>query len=383
MPDPPSSFVGMRSMRHAIAALLAAALLLSLTACEAERTVVDPAATPTARNVALLVTPTPSPSPTPVPSPTPTAVIVPTPTKRSLSVAALLTSAPGAGYAEEVRWGIQQATLELGVEALVLDDAPRGDLAKMAYRLAEAGYDLVVVEGVAPDTVAWVASLHPTTKFVTFGKLPDPSPPNVVGMVFAEDEAGFLAGALAGWLTERDMVAFVGAAPTVEIVRFRKGYERGVEYVNSQAIVLGAYLESFTDADAGRAEAHAQIDEGADVLFAAGGTTARGAMEAAAARGVPVLAAGADPFGAAASPVREIIISTALVRADFAVYEVIRSAALGSFQGGTRRFDIKSGAVGLGPYREWENRIPEAARKHVESVIEGLREGRIKTNVRT
>ena len=323
-------------------------------------------------------TPTPSATPTPLPTPTPTEVALTTPTRRTLSVG-LVGSDDAEWRVLSAREGLQRAAREQDVEVFDLPSQP-GDLARNASRLAESGYDLVIVASAHPEMGLWLAKRFPLTRFAVFGAIPDPAPANLVGLVFAEDQAGFLAGALAGWLTERDMVAFVGAGPTVEIVKYRKGYEHGVQYVNTKAVVLGKYLDSFTAPEKGAAEAAAQLDEGADVLFAAGGATALGALETAAERGVAVIASEVDPYQSRPA-VASRLVAAALVRADVAVQEVIKATKQGAFKPGTLTFDAKNGGIALGPYHGAGTALPDEAKAQLRRIFDGLREGTIKTNV--
>ncbi len=367
-------------MRTLLTALLGAALVFTLAACQPDKVPDPPQPTTTLQSVTggRLSTPVPSPSPSPQPTPTPTEVALPTPARQVLSVG-LVGSAEAEALLPPARAGLQKAAGELGVETFVLDTEP-GDLARNAARLAEAGYGLVIVASANPPLGDWLAKRYPQTRFAVFGKAAEPTPANLMGLAFAEDQAGFLAGALAGWLTERAMVAFVGARPSEQVVKFRKGYEHGVRYADGQVVVLGKYLESFTAPAEGAAEANAQLDEGADVLFAAGGSTARGALEAAAARGVGVIAAGVDPYGSLPK-VAPALVTAVVVRADLAVQQVVKAAKEGTFKAGTLAFDVRNGGIELGPFHDWEGKVPEAVKKRLREVFEGLQKGSIKTDV--
>lgn len=378
-------------MRAFVAALLGAALIVALAACQPDQ--IPPAPTATA-NVATPVSvaggrlvSTPGPTPTPAPTPSPTITPVPTATPTEVPVIApgkrpsigLVTSVDRDPRWRAARDAAERVGREAGVAVADVAGQP-GDTARNAMRLADAGYDVVIVAAYNVPLGEWLAGRYPLTHFVVFGQLPDPAPANLSTLTFGEEEAGFLAGALAGWLTQRDLVAFVGGAPTEDVVKYRKGYEHGVRYVNSKAVVLGAYLDSFAAPEKGAEEARAQLAEGADILFAAGGTTAQGALEAVAGRGVAVIAAEVDPYSSlgAAAP---LLASTAIVQIDQGIADVIRAAKHGALKSEMRSYGVAAGTVRLGPYHEWESRIPVAAKDQLANIQTGLQKGTIKTGV--
>ncbi|MHB1130922.1 MAG: BMP family lipoprotein [Chloroflexota bacterium] len=381
-------------MHKRLTALLGAALIFLLAGCLPELpgnpgVTTTPAATRVTGVTAVVqnqvpattATPTPAPTSTPAPTPTPTQLPIVTPVRRAYSVALIESQGIDLGRGALARQGLERAARELNLETYTLITPP-ADLASNAMRLAEAGYNLVVIATPYPQVAAFVAERYPGTRFVVFGPPLSKQTGNVANLVYAEDQAGFLAGALAGWLTQHDMVGFVGAEWTLEIVKFRKGYEHGVQYVNRLAPVLGNYVHSFEAPARGRAEALAQLDEGVDVLFVVGGTTAQGAMTAAADRGYPFIGAEADAYPSY-QRLAPLQLSTALVRYDVGVYDAVKAAAQNAWQAGARVYDAGNGAVGLGAFHDWETRVPDEAKRQLQQIYEGLQKGTIKTDVRT
>ena len=106
----------------------------------------------------------------------------------------------------------------------------------------------------------------------------------MTGLVFDEDKAGFLAGALAGLLTESDTIAAVlGTDQVPPVVAFKEGYENGAKYTNPDVNVIATYHPggldtAFNDPEWGATTARQAIDNGADVVFGAGGKTGNGAL---------------------------------------------------------------------------------------------------------
>ena len=115
-------------------------------------------------------------------------------------------------------------------------------------------------------------------------------------MVFREDQAGFLAGVLAGLLTESQTVGIVAGMEIPPVKKFRNGYENGVAYVCPECDTIGVYIDSFTDPARGKTAALSQIAEGADVIFGAGGPTGSGGILGAAQHGVWVIGVDQDEY---------------------------------------------------------------------------------------
>ena len=85
---------------------------------------------------------------------------------------------------------------------------------------------------------------------------------NLAGLIFDEDKAGYLAGALAGLLTKSARSAPVlGTDLVPPVVKFGKGYEAGAKAVKPDIKVLMAYhpgglARGFTDPEWGKATTH-------------------------------------------------------------------------------------------------------------------------------
>ncbi|ORY40342.1 hypothetical protein BCR33DRAFT_362139 [Rhizoclosmatium globosum] len=81
------------------------------------------------------------------------------------------------------------------------------------------------------DLLIPIASHFPNISFSFNDAAIDPtSLPNIQGIVFQEDEAGFLAGVTAGSITQTNIVAVVGNYPIPPIQRYMQGYLKGVKY---------------------------------------------------------------------------------------------------------------------------------------------------------
>ena len=169
------------------------------------------------------------------------------------------------------------------------------------------------------------------------------------------------------------------------MIKFRKGYENGVAYVNPDATVLGVYIDSFTDPARGKEAALSQIAEGADVIFGAGGPTGSGGIMGAAAEGVYVIGVDQDEylttFGNGSVTGADMLLSSAMKRVDVAVYTSVKNAVLDTWQGGNLLFDASNDGVGLAPWHDAADAIPQEVEDQLAQIAAGMKDGSITTGV--
>ncbi|HEY8737515.1 MAG TPA: BMP family ABC transporter substrate-binding protein [Candidatus Dormibacteraeota bacterium] len=247
-----------------------------------------------------------------------------------------------------------------------------------------AGRDDLVIAGsfLLSDAVATVAPERPATRFLLVDPLVIPAgQSNLAIITFREDQAGFLAGALAAMVTRTRVVAGVYGLEGGAMSRYRHGFEQGAATVDASIRVLGAYQGSsdgppFGNAGWGQAQARHFIGLDADIVFGAGGTTGLGALVAAADAGRFCIGAGSDAFltGVAARP---CLLSSAITRVDRAVETVVREAWQGRWQAGPRAFGVIEGGVGLAPFHEHESTVSAEIRARLETITQQLASGQL------
>jgi basic membrane protein A len=292
-------------------------------------------------------------------------------------------------FNESAWMGIQEAAeaLGLGEECYnYIETQDTADYIPNIELFIEEGYDIIVTSGYLIGTDTRAAGLaHPEILFIGTDQDQvdenyeyDPID-NVAGLLFDESVSGFLAGALAGMMTESNVVAGVYGTDVVPpVVRFRLGYELGAAYVNPDITVLGAYHPgtpdiAFADAEWGGETAQAMMDEGADVVFGAGGTTGNGALIAACNARLPVIGVDIDQYYTVPE-VEDCIMSSATKGLVNGVRDLVIAAGEGAFVGGSHL----GGAV-LAPFHEWEDKIPDEVKERLEEITELIAAGEIQT----
>jgi basic membrane protein A len=385
-------------MRKLLAMLLAMALLAACgggAAPTAEPTAA-PAAEPTAAPPPTTA-PEPTAAPTAAPEPTaaPTAAPEPTaaPTEAPSSEGFKVGLVTDVGkindgtfnqYAYE---GLKRAESELGIEIAYIETQAQADYDKNLQQFADQGFNMIVGVGfLMGDAIKAAAEKNPDIQYAIVDFAYDPVIPNVQGIVFAEDEAGYLAGVLAASISQSGVVAAVGGVEIPPVQKFLIGYENGAKSVNPDVEVKKVYIDSFTDRARGAEAARNFItQDNADVIFGAGGQTGSGGIQAAAQDGIFVIGVDQDEyvttFQNGSAPGADKILSSAIKRVDVAVFTAIKEAQEGSFEGGTAVFSAANEGVGLAPFHDADAAIPAEIKTLIETTVAGLADGSIKTNV--
>lgn len=119
-----------------------------------------------------------------------------------------------------------------------------------------------------------VSQTYPDTKFAIIDDTIEGE--NTTSVLFADNEAAFLAGVAAAMTTKTNKVGFVGGMEGVVIDRFEAGFVEGVKYVDEAIEVNVQYVDSFDDAARAKSIASAMYSDGADIIYQAAGNAGNG-----------------------------------------------------------------------------------------------------------
>ncbi len=187
-------------------------------------------------------------------------------------------------------------------------------------------------------------------------------PKNVQGLLFKEQEAGYLAGYLAGlWAKDNDakVVSTVGGQKIPPVDHYIAGFQAGAKKANPGIQTLNGYSQDFVDQAKCKEIALDQIAKGSKVVFQVAGGCGLGALDAAKEKGVQGIGVDADQ-----AYLGDHILTSALKKVDVAVYDAIKRAQEGQFEGGTDVIaSVENGGVGLG-------KISAAGQKYADQVKE-------------
>jgi basic membrane protein A len=247
--------------------------------------------------------------------------------------------------------GVKQAQRDLGIDMRVLESASDADYVPNMSALADEGFDLIIGVGFAQgEAVATVAKEYPETKFaiidVDATTLPG-KPQNVVGLVFREEEVGYLAGYLGALVAKRDgknTISSVGGMKEPPVDRFIAGYQAGAKAAVPGIETLNGYSQDWDDLAKCKEVALDQIAHGSEIVFQVAGGCGLGALDAAKERHLWGIGVDADQ-----SFLGPHVLTSAQKKVDQAVFLTIQSLIDGKFKGGENAvFGLKEEGVGLG-----------------------------------
>jgi len=259
---------------------------------------------------------------------------------------------------------IAGATAVGGSADVIVTEDP-ADYQNNMQTFIDQGYDIIVTYGFAlGNDTAIAAKANPDVQFigldqgVCVDESGDPDPtftcagdaaellPNYQGLIFAEAQAGYLAGIAAATISETGVIGAVGGIESIPPVKFYiGGYHNGALSVNPDIEVLISYVSeditvAFNDPTTGAALAEQMIGQDADVIFQVAGLSGQGALEAAC--DADIYGIGVDVDQALALPNLTCIVTSAEKKLVEAVSEAIQRVADGTAVGGTLTLDAAS-----------------------------------------
>ena len=184
-----------------------------------------------------------------------------------LKVAGIHASPVENAWNSRLHEALQQADADGVIDYVFSEGVAGTDYARAMREYAEQGMDLIVGESYAVEREArQVAADYPETAFL-MGSSGEPSGENFGTFGTWNHEAAYLAGILAGAMTESGKVGSVGAIPIPEVNMLINAFEAGVKETRPDAEHMVSFIGTFFDPPKAREAGLAQIDAGADILF--------------------------------------------------------------------------------------------------------------------
>jgi basic membrane protein A len=279
-----------------------------------------------------------------------------------------------------------QADSSLCVSGKAIESNSSEDYQKNLRIFGDGGYDMVVAVGFnLGNDAETFAKAYPNVKVIMVDATPDANgTSNITSLLFREDEAGFLAGAVAGLYTKTNVVAGVYGLDIPPVERYRVGFEAGAKYVNSKITTLGVYQPAcscpndFNDPTWGQARGLEFADRNADVLFGAGGSTGNGALLAALQRNIACVGVDVDQY-LSYPQADACLLTSAEKHLSLAVKTAITQIVKSQFKTGVQTFDATTGGVGVAPYHQFDSKLSSADKAKIDQIAAGLKDGSIKT----
>ena len=296
------------------------------------------------------------------------------------------------GFNQTAWKGVQDSMKAYGIDGRYLESQSETDYEPNLNALLDAKCDVIISVGfLMADATATSAGANPDAKFSIVDMAYNPTIPNVLGMVFATNEAAFMAGYLAAGMTQTGVVGTFGGINIPPVTGFMDGFYYGVAHHNSQkgtsVQVLGWNPESkdglftgnFESLDDGRAFAQNLYDEGADIVMPVAGPVGLGSAALAAELGTDALKIiGVDADQTQTDPGNaDVYLTSVLKRMDSTVMQVIKQTMDGKFAGGMMVGTLANEGVSLAPYHSFDSAVPAALKAEIEAIHTGIIAGSI------
>jgi basic membrane protein A and related proteins len=256
------------------------------------------------------------------------------------------------GFNQLAYTGLKKAQKQLGIKGDVFQSPSSSDYVPNLATAARKGADLVISVGFdQANSIAKVAKQFPNTHFaiidVDWHDLPG-HPKNVVGLIFREQEVGYLAGYLAGLVEKAkggdNTIGSVGGQKQPPVDRYIAGYQAGARAADPGIKLLNGYSQEWVDQAKCKTIAQNQIAQGAGIVFQVAGGCGLGVLDAAKQANVWGIGVDADQ-----AYLGKQVLTSAMKRVDTSVYATIKSVLDGKFRGGTNSvFSLNNAGVGLG-----------------------------------
>lgn len=286
--------------------------------------------------------------------------------------------------------GLQEAVELMGVNAQTAESSSDGDFGPNVNAMVAEGCNLVIGVGFLLEEATGSAALeNPDMSFALVDSGFTTESDNARPLLFNTAEAAFLAGYVAGGMTETGVVATFGGLPIPSVQIFMDGFYDGVMAYNeangADVEVLGwdkdaqtgSFSNSFDDQAQGQQLANGFINQGADIIMPVAGPVGLGAAAAAQSAGdVWIIGVDSDWYESA-SEFSSIILTSVLKDIDVSVLDTIADVATGEFSSEPYIGTLENGGVDIAPFHDFEADVPAELVAEVDALREQIISGEL------
>jgi basic membrane protein A len=282
------------------------------------------------------------------------------------------------GFNQLAYGGLKRAIADLGIKGDVFQSPSSSDYVPNLTTAARKGADLVVSVGFdQANSIARVAKQFPDTHFaiidVDWNDLPG-HPKNVEGLIFTEQQVGYLAGYLAGLVEKSskgtNTIGSVGGEKQPPVDRYIAGYQAGAKAADPGVKLLNGYSNEWVDQAKCKTIAENQIQAGANIVFQVAGGCGLGVLDAAKQSNAWGIGVDADQ-----SYIGPQVLTSAEKGVDTSVYDTIKQVLDGKFKGGTNSvFSLANNGVRLGKI---SSKVPHAYVTKVKQIAQQIASGKL------
>lgn len=249
------------------------------------------------------------------------------------------------------------------------ESVPASKVEEMVSTLVRNGYGMIFLSsGSYQEAGMAAAKAHPDTHFFILNA--DVEGKNIASFRIADEEQGFLMGALAAMLSESGIVAFIGGAELPAIKNGAEGFAQGAKYISPEIQVLSEFTGDFEDNAAAAEAAGRMITRGADVVAPMANQASLGVVEAAQAGGIHVICSAAEQ--AQAAP--DAAVVTIQKDVGIAFEEAYLSCQRGEMPDTAMHMGIAQGIITI---EEYYQSIPQDVQERLKEIAGKLASGEI------
>lgn len=280
----------------------------------------------------------------------------------------MAVSCDDTGWGSSACDGIEQAADQYEIEYSISERVAIPDAESAMRDYAERGYDLIIGHGFQfGDAAKTVAPEYPDTMFAVYAGAVEGE--NLVSFDPKNQETGYLAGIVAGNMTENKKIGSIGGMDIPAVVRVLEGYCQGAQSVDPEIECLYAYVDTWDDIQKGKEATVAMIEAGADVFFHDASFAGVGMLQAAGEH-EDVYAIGFATDQRDVAP--GTVLTSALDGIDRTMVMMVEMLINGELEGGIVRPDMNDGVFYLGPY---DDQVPQEVQDQVEQAKEDIASG--------
>ncbi|KRD63515.1 BMP family protein [Ensifer sp. ENS10] len=257
------------------------------------------------------------------------------------------------------------------IEYVYSENTANNDYERVMREYCEAGHKLILGEvfGVE-DAARAVAKDYPDVAFLMGSSFkPDAAVPNFSVFDNYIQDASYLSGIIAGAMTKSKNIGMVGGYPIPEVNRLMNAFMAGVKEVAPDTKFQVAFIGSWFDPPKAKETAFAQIDGGADLLYAERFGVSDAAKEK------KILAIGNVIDTQADYP--DTVVASALWHFEPTLDKAIAEVKAGSFKAddyGVYSF-MKNGGCSLAPLGTFDSKVPDDIKAKVAEKEKMIKDG--------
>ncbi len=284
--------------------------------------------------------------------------------------------------------GLQRAGDELGIDVAVLESTSESDFEPNIQAFVDQDCDIIITVGfLLGEATEAAAQANPDQLFAIVDYAYEDDYDNLRELVFATEEAGFLAGYIAAGVTETGIIGTYGGINIPPVTVFMDGYLAGASYYNDEhgtdVSVLGwdgsdgLFTGNFESQDDGRNVTDELLQAGADVIMPVAGPVGLGTATALEDFGSGVMI-WVDTDGFVSVPqFSDLMLTSVMKNMDVAVFDAVSAAYDGTFEGGLYVGTLENGGVGIAPFHDLADMVPQEIQDAIDGLIAGIVAGEI------